>query len=351
MRWTDVLATRADPGGGVFVPITRRCPLHCAHCSTNSSLASESAEEHRFHSFVDSFTAASSPGVVWFTGGEPYLRPNLLEQLAKKCHDVGATTVVTTGLYFGRKGRIPASLWPALRCIDFITVSIDRWHESEVPRESSFQAIQRLLDDGLSVGLQVTIESPEDPYLGELVEAVEQRFQHSVGVFVAILKPAGRGASLVGRPNSPQRGERHGPVPQACGGLSWPVFGFTDRQANACCNQLAIDLKASHLSLPGTWPDLVARITHDPVLRVIQTLGPRVLADEIDDGISAANDHCGTCLSLRDRSELHEAADRILHRPSWEIAEVMASEMRPVSTDPTLGHHEYRKYLEWGAHD
>lgn len=169
------------------MPITRRCPLHCAHCSTNSSLTSENADAQRFHSFVDSFTVSNHPEVVWFTGGEPYLRPRLLEVLANKCHDVGATTVVTTGLYFGRTGMIPAGLWSALRCMDFVTVSMDQWHELEVPRESCFEAIQRLLSEGVSVGVQATVESPDDPYLSELIEAIEQRFEHSVGVFVAIL--------------------------------------------------------------------------------------------------------------------------------------------------------------------
>ena len=41
MHLMEVLELRPVPGAALFLAVTRRCPLSCAHCSTNSMLSSE----------------------------------------------------------------------------------------------------------------------------------------------------------------------------------------------------------------------------------------------------------------------------------------------------------------------
>lgn len=41
MYLSELLSYRAIPAAGISIGITRKCPLHCAHCSTRSSLDSE----------------------------------------------------------------------------------------------------------------------------------------------------------------------------------------------------------------------------------------------------------------------------------------------------------------------
>ena len=55
MHLVDLLSLRAVPAGGVSIALTRRCPLSCAHCATNSLLTSEEAPAEMFVHFVDGF--------------------------------------------------------------------------------------------------------------------------------------------------------------------------------------------------------------------------------------------------------------------------------------------------------
>ena len=64
MRLSDLLALRSVPAAGVYLSLTRRCPLHCAHCSTRSTMRSEQHGGERFLALVDSFSAEDRPAAV-----------------------------------------------------------------------------------------------------------------------------------------------------------------------------------------------------------------------------------------------------------------------------------------------
>ncbi len=313
-------------------------------------MASPQAEDEYYRRFVGSFTQQEHPEFVWFTGGEPLLRHRLVRDLAISCHTLGASTVLTTGLYFGRGGTIPKPFWPTLREIDFITVSIDTWHEEEVDRRSSFSCFDQMLEQGLRVGIQATGRDSHDPYLLSLLEEIESRFGERIGVYVNLLKPTGRGQNLMDPWQLSDDALSTGPPrPQGCGGLSWPVFGFSGPSTNACCNQEAVDEGPSHLSLKTDWPSIVRSLREDSVLRVISVLGPRVLGYELDATSEPALDYCGKCRSLSGRHELGLAAARITSRPSWEVFESLAQEMRQETGDPTLDHKEFAGHAKRGT--
>lgn len=349
MNWDEIGRHRAVPGAGVFIALTRRCPLHCAHCSTNSTLASPEQGEEHFRAFVDTFTDGDHPAVVWFTGGEPLLRPALVHELAAKSRAIGATTAITTGLHFGRAGKIPSPVRDALDQIDFITISMDRWHQQEVPRDGVFRCIQRLLDDGASVGVQATGVGHDDPHLGQLLDDIEEQFDQKVGVYVGLLKPAGRGRALMARLEGSEDDPGRIPQPQGCGGLSWPVFGFGQEYLNACCNQEAIDERTDHLRLPMSWPELVATLRSDPILRVINTVGPRVLSHKLDQNARFDLDYCATCRQLAGKPGLREVADAVIHEDAWPVFETVVSDLRSRIGDPTMGQPEFAGYRHWGV--
>lgn len=350
MNWAEITARRAVPGAGVFIAITRRCPLHCAHCSTESTMSSPQAEDDYYRQFVASFTPDNHPEVVWFTGGEPMLRHRLVRELAASCRKLSATTALTTGLYFGRRGKIPAHFWPALEEIDFITVSIDTWHEQEVNRQISFSCFEQMLSRGLHVGVQATGRDSDDPYLLDLLDEIEARFGHQIGVFVSLLKPAGRGVNLMEPWNLSEDAMATGrPRPQGCGGLSWPVFGFGEQVVNACCNQEAVNDRPEHLSLPVDWPHISRSLREDPVLRVINVLGPRVLAYNLDATTEPMLDYCGKCRSLAGRSGLAETAQEIVDRPSWGVFEDFSTSLRQKLGDPTLGQKKFAEHSKRGG--
>jgi len=350
MNWGDVVQRRSVAAAGVYVALTRKCPLHCAHCSTESTMSSPEEDDNYYRDFIDTFTASEHPEIVWFTGGEPMLRPALVRELAIKSHAVGARTVLTTGLYFGRRGRIPNLFWPALEAMDFVTVSVDTWHEDEVPRAVAFDCFAEMLDHGLDLGIQATGTDVNDPYLSQLTEELEARFDRRIGVYVGLLKAVGRGEGVAEALGLSREATGEGPPqPQGCGGLSWPVFGFGGDATNACCNQEAVNSRPDHLRLVTNWPEMARSLRQDAVLKVINLVGPRVLAHELDGTTQPPMDYCGKCQSLSGRADLRTKAEEIIARPAWEIIEALANGMRDEIGDPTLGQKQYFEFTNWGT--
>ncbi|MFE3939673.1 radical SAM protein, partial [Streptomyces goshikiensis] len=72
MELAELIGLRPVPCGGLLVALTRRCPLSCAHCSTNSSMtvSGEPDPEHLLR-FIGSCGAEVPPEVGMLTGGEP----------------------------------------------------------------------------------------------------------------------------------------------------------------------------------------------------------------------------------------------------------------------------------------
>jgi MoaA/NifB/PqqE/SkfB family radical SAM enzyme len=75
LHLAEVIELRAVPAAGLIIELTRRCPLSCAHCSTDSTLASEEHPSDGLLRLIDSFEAHDRPQVIALTGGEPLLRP------------------------------------------------------------------------------------------------------------------------------------------------------------------------------------------------------------------------------------------------------------------------------------
>src|SRR5450631_489178 len=110
MHLVELLAWRNVPAAGVSIGLTRRCPLHCAHCSTNSTMTSEEHAAGMFERFVDSFNEANRPEILSMSGGEAMLRPALVRSLAEGARRVGTRSSVLSGLFFARQRRIPPAI-------------------------------------------------------------------------------------------------------------------------------------------------------------------------------------------------------------------------------------------------
>src|SRR5205807_3435240 len=132
----------------VFLALTRRCPLSCRHCSTNSMLGSEQHPEQFFRQFVDSFTPECHPRLVLMSGGEALLRASLVEWIARRARQAGTRSYLLSGMYFVRERRIPPAVLRAIDAVDHFSASLDVFHEEEVDREAVLRFLSRLLDEG-----------------------------------------------------------------------------------------------------------------------------------------------------------------------------------------------------------
>jgi hypothetical protein len=319
----DLLHLRARPFAGLFLGLTRRCPLHCAHCSTNSTMASEHSPAEWYDAFVDTFRADDRPEVMLLSGGEPLLRPDLVVRLTERARGVGTRVSLLTGGFWGERA-VPPAVQRAMDAVDLLSVSMDPFHEQEVPRASVFATIERRLEGGRDVSVQTVGAGDDDPWVAQLVDELESRFACSVPILVGLLGPSGRddAPGLETPVPLPQRRSSlprfvDDVAPEPCSFASWPVGGF-DGTITACCQQSVVDAAPGHLRLghlaTESWPDIRERGERSALLRAIRVYGPQHLAARVGRGIT---DYCGTCRTLDDDPEVARLADEMTSTPGF----------------------------------
>jgi pyruvate-formate lyase-activating enzyme len=304
----ELINRRHVAAAGIFAALTRRCPLGCRHCSTNSANDSEEYDGDTFVRFTSSFTEDCHPDYLLLTGGEPLTRPRLVSELARSARAAGTRTYLLTGMFFARHGAIPGPVLRAIRDVDHVAVSIDSFHQEFVPRDHVFRAMHLMAADGTDLSVQLTGWGDDDPELAENAAAVRAEFQDQVPVLAGLVQPYGR-ARVLPRSVPPAR-----PVPSAgaalggpCTFAAWPVIG-PNGTITACCNQAVVDgvalpgggrpahLELGHASRDG-WPVVRDRCLTTPLLKAVRVLGPHASARLAGEG-DGDSGYCQACWQL-----------------------------------------------------
>lgn len=292
MELAEIIGLRPLTCAGLLVSVTRRCPLACAHCSTASALSGEQLDGRSLLSFVATFTPWDRPEVIMLTGGEPMLRPRLVAEVAELARAAGTRSAVLTGAFFARDGRFPAAIRRAVEAVDHCSVSLDAYHEAEVPRQDVFALLRRLLDTGVSVSLHIVGGGTADPYLDDVTSDVVATFGGQVPMIVSEIRALGRAAgwpAATGPAHMPAhtpaqlvRPVTPGPA-EPCALAAWPVIAF-DGTITACCNQDVVDgrhrpahLRLGHIAT-DSWSAVAIRSAESGTLRMLRAVGPRHLA-------------------------------------------------------------------------
>lgn len=310
MHLVDILKVRSHPCRGVYFAITRKCPLSCAHCLSDSTMESDERSAGIYQKFAETMTIENHPEILMLTGGEPLLRPNLVRSISFHSKNIGTKVGIATGAYFAKYDKVPRSIQEAIEQVDMITVSIDEFHEREVPRVSVFKAIRWMLDLGKFVHIQTVGYSPFDDYVNGLLAAVKANFSEDVPVFVAKLSPVGRASEWLETHNDAFSSE------SGCMFASWPVVTYHGVIA-ACCNQDVVNGPVpAHLQIghaqTHSWEDVTRYYKNDKILEVIRVRGPAAIASL---GKDAACNGCETCKSLSKNLLLRSQASKISNEP------------------------------------
>jgi pyruvate-formate lyase-activating enzyme len=297
----ELISRRHVAGAGIFAALTRRCPLGCRHCSTNSGNDSEEYDGTIFLRFARSFTEDCHPEYLLLTGGEPLLRPRLVSALARSAGEAGTSTYLLTGMFFARSGTIAGPVLRAIKDVDHVAVSIDGFHQEFVPRHQAFRAMHLMAAEGVDLSVQITGWGDDDPELADNVAAVRTEFGDRVPILAGLIRPYGR-ARMLPHASRQASADLGGP----CAFAAWPVIG-PDGTITACCNQAAVDGVAvpgrgrpGHLELGHAarddWPAIQDRCLTAPLLKAVRVLGPHVTARLA--GAKAAGDYCQACWRL-----------------------------------------------------
>src|SRR2546421_11904995 len=229
----DVLALRPVPAAALFLALTRRCPLSCVHCSTNSMLSSEEHDGEMFLRLVDSFTADDRPEVILLSGGEALLRPQLVRDLAESARSAGCSSQVLSGMFFARGSRIPPPILRAIESVDHFSASLDLYHEREVSRAQVFHTLDEVLELGKDVSLHIVGLGDDDPYVAGLVDDIRSHFDDRVPILVGRVGATGRAREWLVEAES---ASRHEITAEPCAIANWPLVAF-DGVIVGCCNQ------------------------------------------------------------------------------------------------------------------
>ncbi|MEV1169930.1 radical SAM protein [Nonomuraea sp. NPDC049784] len=324
MHLMEMLRFRPVPGSAVYLGLTRRCPLTCRHCSTNSLISSEEHDAGLFLGFADTFTAEDHPEIVLMSGGEALLRPRLVRDIARRASSVGTRSYVASGMFFARTGKIPRLIQEAIDEVDHFAASLDVFHEEEVPRSAVLKILRRLVDAGKDVSLQLVGMSDDDPYLAEATAEARDVLEDRVPMLVGLVGASGRAAEWM----PDRRTLTHLPLSATadpCGVAAWPIVTF-DGTVIACCNQAVVDqgrnapahLKLGH-SATDTWQTIRSRSRASATLRAVRTIGPRMIAQ--DAGLSPPAEQCAACYALSAEDPQRKAVD-LVERPGFAAMEL-----------------------------
>ncbi len=358
MHLSQVLAQRSTAGTGVYYAMTRRCPLSCRHCLTNSTMSIPDNDVAHFLRLTDTFDGAEAPSLVLMSGGEPLLKAPAVADVAGRAAGHGVASYLLSGMFFARRGRVPTAISEAIASVDHFAASLDVFHEEEVPRTAVLEFLAALAADGRQVSLQVVGRDDDDPYLADVVADVERVLGRAVPVLVGHVAPVGRAAEWMSVPSPAvpdggaggAGGAGPGAVPASpCELATWPVVRH-DGRVVACVNEEAVEAEPTppHLFVGDAthepWSVIVRRLRNREVLRAIRTVGPERLAP----GACAAG-QCRTCLSLP--ASLSSAPDLAEHVVSPALERATAALLGaggPVGYVRRHGSVRYAELVQWG---
>jgi 12,18-didecarboxysiroheme deacetylase len=158
---SHLLQFSADKRPVVVWNVTRRCNLHCIHCYSNSQDKSFTGEltTEEGKSVIADLAKFGAP-VILFSGGEPLLRPDLLE-LAQYAVDKGLRAVISTNGTLitkemaGKLRKIGLSYVGV--SLDGLAETHDRFRGKKGAYRAAMEGIRICRDAGIKVGIRFTV--------------------------------------------------------------------------------------------------------------------------------------------------------------------------------------------------
>ncbi len=283
---------RSEPQGewqfneeiGLF--LTRRCPLRCAHCIVSSHPAYDDPDEGSVLRIVRDLAADGRLKHVSITGGEPFLRLDLLAKCISRLHAAGKRlSVVTSAHWAATIPRAQEVLEHAIGGVHGVKVwlSLDPHHREFLPARNYHNAIDAAYALGLEVGIKAVYTVDPDEGTRFVRETIPAECLAKVReIYLQPLFVLGRAQGLA------QDLGRDSGLPEGVCGKCVPHIN-EDGQAVACCG--VFDTKKENpLYLGDAGRDdlgaLLDKSDRDWLIQAVRTLGPARMARLIADDAS-----------------------------------------------------------------
>ncbi|MDO5043994.1 MAG: radical SAM protein, partial [Coriobacteriia bacterium] len=196
---SDMLQFSVDKKPVVVWNCTQTCNLKCAHCyagSENKKYEGELTTEEA-KTMIDDLAAYGAP-VLLFSGGEPTMRPDLVE-LMKYAKEKGMRVVISTNgtLITEEKAKEYAEVG-----LSYVGVSLDGMQEVhdkfrgvEGSFERALRGLKNASDAGIKVGLRFTINKRNYTEIPKIFDLMEERNINRICLYHLVY--AGRGTDLM----------------------------------------------------------------------------------------------------------------------------------------------------------
>lgn len=153
------------------ISITLTCPLKCAHCITNSNpyVDSEMNDKEALKYIKEARQAIDH---ISITGGEPFLKRQLLEKLVLEAKKLNYLVSVMTSGYWAINQKVTSRILNRLKTLglDRIGVSLDRYHLPFVKEQNCINIAEAA--DKLEIPLAVRVIIAKDDNYGKHVEEI-----------------------------------------------------------------------------------------------------------------------------------------------------------------------------------
>ncbi len=179
--------------------VTRRCNLHCIHCYASSKNMEHPDElsTKEGYALIDDLAGFDVP-VILFSGGEPLMRPDILD-LAKYATKSGIRAVISTnGTMITRE--VARDLKKV--GLSYVGVSLDglqpvndKFRGVEGSFDRALEGIRNCQQEGIKVGLRFTINKQNVQEIPGIFKLLEQENIPRVCFYHLVY--AGRGSKLV----------------------------------------------------------------------------------------------------------------------------------------------------------
>lgn len=189
------------------IEVVRKCPNNCIHCSSSSSI--ECNEIISFDMFKKVVDGAKKLGLktLCFSGGEPFLHPDILEMVHYVAGKGIQSYIYTSGIYINEKNKktsIPESLLIKLEKIvtklifNVEAVSEDKY-DKIMGTHGCFQYLKKSITNSVNLGIICEAHFvPMKLNVGQVEQVVE--FCKNIGVSkVSFLRLVPHGRALINK--------------------------------------------------------------------------------------------------------------------------------------------------------
>lgn len=234
------------------------------------------------------------------TGGEPFLRTQVLFQVLSSITAANMESEVTTNASWAATSKLEGTLerLAAVR-LSRLTISVDKFHTYRVGLPVHREIVKLFARGNYPFKLRIlTLEPPNSA--SEIIAEYRQHLGDSVEISVQPVLPVGRAAEMAACPTDGFCCEKT----QYGMPCHWVLTPFIDafRRWHLCCMSPCMP-KASVLCMGelgkvNEFPEFLRRHTLDPLFRALRALGPRYIADCIEKmaGRKIPGEGCGLCL-------------------------------------------------------